>query len=349
VDYVAFFHPFCDSGGGGERVLWNAAKAILDEYPQKHLIIYCWEGCQTEDVVPNVKKHFGIDLNSRRVVFLKLTTWKFLESHRYKFLTLIMSSIGSMVTGWEAVMLLKPKVVIESVGFSFIYPIFWLFGAKVITYVHYPTISSDMLRVIQQRTVSFNNSSVIAKSRLLSQLKLSYYQLFAKLYGFMGRFATVVMVNSSWTAGHIQEIWKIPNRTFIVYPPCDTSSLMEFPLENRNRTLISVAQFRPEKDHFFQIRVFENLLKKYPKLKNGPKSVKLVFIGGVRNNQDALRVADIRKLITECGLENSIHIVENASYPELLRYLESCLIGLHAMKDEHFGISIIEYMVNCIN
>ena len=25
---VGFFHPFCNSGGGGERVLWSAVKAI---------------------------------------------------------------------------------------------------------------------------------------------------------------------------------------------------------------------------------------------------------------------------------------------------------------------------------
>ena len=28
---VGFFHPFCDSGGGGERVLWSAVKCIQDK------------------------------------------------------------------------------------------------------------------------------------------------------------------------------------------------------------------------------------------------------------------------------------------------------------------------------
>lgn len=27
---VAFLHPFCNSGGGGERVLWSAVKALQD-------------------------------------------------------------------------------------------------------------------------------------------------------------------------------------------------------------------------------------------------------------------------------------------------------------------------------
>ena len=28
---IGFFHPFCNSGGGGERVLWSAVKAIQDK------------------------------------------------------------------------------------------------------------------------------------------------------------------------------------------------------------------------------------------------------------------------------------------------------------------------------
>ena len=29
---VAFFHPYCDAGGGGEKVLWEAANAISEFY-----------------------------------------------------------------------------------------------------------------------------------------------------------------------------------------------------------------------------------------------------------------------------------------------------------------------------
>jgi hypothetical protein len=30
---VAFFHPFADGGGGGERVLWCAVKALQEHSP----------------------------------------------------------------------------------------------------------------------------------------------------------------------------------------------------------------------------------------------------------------------------------------------------------------------------
>lgn len=29
---VGFFHPYCNSGGGGERVLWAAVSAIQTRY-----------------------------------------------------------------------------------------------------------------------------------------------------------------------------------------------------------------------------------------------------------------------------------------------------------------------------
>ena len=35
---VGFFHPFCDSGGGGERVLWSAVKCIQDKLVNREIL-----------------------------------------------------------------------------------------------------------------------------------------------------------------------------------------------------------------------------------------------------------------------------------------------------------------------
>lgn len=98
------------------------------------------------------------------------------------------------------------------------------------------------------------------------------------------------MVNSSWTKNHIDQLWgvrrktepvdvefpwpvgtvqlPVPNwRRWIgirgppahrVYPPCDTTDLLRLPLDRKLKRLylVSVAQFRPEKNH-------ELLLKSY--------------------------------------------------------------------------------------
>lgn len=33
---VAFFHPYCNAGGGGERVLWCAIRALQSRYSHIH-------------------------------------------------------------------------------------------------------------------------------------------------------------------------------------------------------------------------------------------------------------------------------------------------------------------------
>jgi len=47
--------------------------------------------------------------------------------------------------------------------------------------------------------------------------------------------------------------------------------------------IVSFAQFRPEKDHPLQLRVWSNILKDY---KEVPKDAKFVMIGAVRGPDD---------------------------------------------------------------
>ena len=35
---VGFFHPYCNAGGGGERVLWCAIRALQTKYVVNHCI-----------------------------------------------------------------------------------------------------------------------------------------------------------------------------------------------------------------------------------------------------------------------------------------------------------------------
>ncbi|KAI8893214.1 glycosyltransferase [Globomyces pollinis-pini] len=344
LDAISFFHPFCDDFGGGERVLWVSIQCIQQSFPQKSCIIYIWNGAKLDSILNSVESKFGVNIDPARIHFIKLSTWRYLQAKRYPRFTLILSSFGSMIPGLEAMILLKPKIFIESVGYAFINPIAKLFGSKVISYVHYPTISSDMIKVIENRTSAFNNSNTVAKSSVLSKLKVHYYKLFSFIYGKVGSYGDVVLVNSKWTQGHINDIWKIPSKTSILYPPCDTDKLLSFPIENRKRIILSVAQFRPEKNHHLQIDIIAKLYQDYPSYFKGINKVSMVMIGGVRNQDDRDRVAKLRTHIKSVNLDDIVKIVENASYDTLLYYLETSLIGFHTMSNEHFGISIIEYM-----
>ena len=81
--------------------------------------------------------------------------------------------------------------------------------------------------------------------------------MFAYIYGVVGRQSKVTMVNSSWTQGHIDQLWQ--GKSEKIFPPCDVGKLLEVPLERRvendpdEKLIVSIAQFRPEKNHKLQV------------------------------------------------------------------------------------------------
>ena len=92
-------------------------------------------------------------------------------------------------------------------------------------YIHYPTISTDMLNRVKSRKRWHTNSDVISSSSVLSYGKLlcvvvlslsfgvaklnwshRYYRLFMYYYSRSLRRASFLMANSSWTKNHIDDI-----------------------------------------------------------------------------------------------------------------------------------------------
>lgn len=233
-----------------------------------------------------------------------------------------------------------PDVYIDSMGYAFTLPLFkYLGGCRVGCYVHYPTISTDMLSVVRNQNVNFNNAAVITKNPFLSKLKLLYYYFFAFLYGLVGSCSDVVMVNSSWTFNHILSLWRCNNCIYTVYPPCNVQTFLDIPLqEEKNaaeQTIVSVNQFRPEKDHPLQIRAFAKLLEKVAGQQVLPK---LILIGGCRNHEDDQRVNQLKELCQKLGIEKRVDFRVNIPFAELKKHLSDATIGLHTMWNEHFGI-----------
>jgi alpha-1,2-mannosyltransferase len=99
-------------------------------------------------------------------------------------------------------------VYVDTMGYAFTYPIFrYLGGCSVACYTHYPTISTDMIAKVSSGEAAHNHRAWIAKNPVLTTCKQFYYDMFALLYGWMGRRAQVVMVNSTWTKGHVDKLW----------------------------------------------------------------------------------------------------------------------------------------------
>ncbi len=121
------------------------------------------------------------------------------------------------------------------------------------------------MNVVSERITAHNNNQKITSSPLLSHLKLIYYQMFAKLYKIVGQYPYLVMVNGTWTDGHIKSLWS--REPVIVFPPCDTECLQTvLPIDEREPLIVSVAQFRPEKNHLLQLQAFKLLRSRYAML-----------------------------------------------------------------------------------
>ncbi|KAI9007038.1 hypothetical protein CLU79DRAFT_778985 [Phycomyces nitens] len=149
------------------------------------------------------------------------------------------------------------------------------------------------------------------------------------------------MVNSTWTKGHIDQLWN--TNAQIVYPPCDTDRLNELPLQDRLPMIVSVAQFRPEKDHSMQLKAVARLLETHPEWKTC-KGFELVLIGSSRNQGDEDRIKRLRQEVASLGIQDYVRFEINAPYDVLVSSLGKAKVGLHTMWNEHFGIGVVEYM-----
>ncbi|GAB4822152.1 hypothetical protein N2152v2_009198 [Parachlorella kessleri] len=344
VDVLAFFHPFADGGGGGERVLWVAVQALQVNRPDVKLAIYCRAGRTPNRLCEHAEARFNLKVQPT------FETAHLLAPERYPRFTMLGQAWGSVRVALEGLRQLLPGIYVDTTGWAFPYPLVWLAGARVAAYVHYPTISTDMLERVRERHNTYNNDSGVSQSWVKSAVKLAYYHLFALLYGAVGAFASVVMVNSSWTRRHISELWWRWGEPQRVYPPCDTEALLELPLDRRLKRvyLVSVAQFRPEKDHALQLRAFalarEKAGKVHTRAGEAMLSAQLKLAGSCRNAADERLLHSLQGLAKELGLEDHVEFCVNVPFSELLRLLGDAVAGLHTMVDEHFGISVVEYM-----
>ncbi|KAG0262242.1 asparagine-linked glycosylation protein [Actinomortierella ambigua] len=342
---IGFFHPYCNAGGGGERVLWTAIREIQDRYPRVVLVVYTGDtDTSKEDIIAKVKACFNIELDPNMLEFEFLTSRKWVEGSQWPRFTLLGQSLGSIRLAWEALNKVVPDIWFDTMGYAFTYPLARILGGcQVAAYVHYPTISSDMIGRVASRESAHNNDASIASNPLKSLCKLIYYRAFAVAYRFVASFADHVLANSSWTKSHVDSLWG--TKATLVFPPCDTQALSGLALKDRERVILSVSQFRPEKGHGLQLEALAALLKKHPEYRAGqPKQVQLVMLGSARNAGDEARIEQLKDQAKKLGVEDNVTFVVNAPFSELQSWLGRAKVGLHTMRDEHFGIGVVEFM-----
>lgn len=162
-------------------------------------------------------------------------------------------------------------------------------------------------------------------------------------YSLAGNCSDSTLVNSTFTNEHLNNLWNTP--LHLVYPPCEVDHLKLIKHENglpKSIRILSLAQFRPEKNHPLQLQSLYELRELLPE--RIFERVTLVLCGSCRNADDNNRVKDLKDLSKHLSLENNVEFKVNISYAELLEEFEKAYIGIHTMLDEHFGISVVEQM-----
>ncbi|KAK4366724.1 hypothetical protein RND71_014604 [Anisodus tanguticus] len=76
---VGVFHPYTNDGGGGERVLWCAVKAIQDENPNLDCVIYTGDHDASPDsLTGRALDRFGVRLiHPPKVMYYTLFSWMY--------------------------------------------------------------------------------------------------------------------------------------------------------------------------------------------------------------------------------------------------------------------------------
>ena len=223
------------------------------------------------DLAHASQDRFNITLYAPTLHFLYLSTRRYVLASFWPHFTLLGQSIGSLILALDAFNLLVPDIYIDTMGFAFTLALSKLLFPRVPTaaYVHYPTISTDMLSSLDSPTSSNRGLHAGAGEGLKGDLKRRYWHLFAKAYAYVGSYVDVVMTNSSWTRSHIQELWgptrektrrqvgRLPggDAISVVFPPVAVSDLetqIDVSLASESSRLphiLYIAQFRPEKNH----------------------------------------------------------------------------------------------------
>ncbi|KAL6714885.1 asparagine-linked glycosylation protein [Lecanora helva] len=352
---IGFLHPFCNAGGGGERVLWAAIKATQKRWPKAICVVYTGDQDATKaTILERVKHRFNIILHPPTVTFMYLDTRHWVLSTTWPHFTLLGQSLGSLIMAYDAFSLLVPDVFVDTMGYSFTLAFSKLCFPSIPTgaYVHYPTISTDMLSSLDAETGKGVNAG--SGKGLRGFAKRLYWKAYAYLYSQSGCEVDLVMTNSSWTQAHIQSLWgpkrkkrRKPHAVKVVFPPVaveeiETAIDLEGPKAiSREKALLYVAQFRPEKNHDLILRSFAKMV--HSENSKNKKSSQLVLIGSVRDSVDQKMVYQLRLLAHELKVQEHVQFILDASWDEILNWLRKSWVGVNGMWNEHFGIGVVEY------
>ncbi len=75
-----------------------------------------------------------------------------------------------------------------------------------------------------------------------------------------------------------------------------------------------------------------------------PRNSEFWLLGTVRDEDDQRIVDELKDMSKRLGIENSICFGINKSREEILKIFAQAKVAVHTMRNEHFGIAVVELM-----
>lgn len=354
-----FFHPYANNGGGGEKVLWQAVHATLLEDPRNIVAIYTVNvDAKPLDILQKAADKFAITgIDSKRVVFIYLRRYALLiDSNYWKHFTLLGQLFGSAVLGLEAMYELSPDIWIDTQGLPGSYLLAnWVLKEPIVAYVHYPIIQPDMFSKLKFQKFSDLVTMSFSASDVKQAIKFLYWTALYSFYMYLGSMVDITFANGTWTLNHIKNIWYLnPIRgreIALLYPPCSAevpkgvADTVVEKVKPRKNNMIYVGQFRPEKRHLLVLEQYSKFLAKFRDSKLPLSSLPTItFLGSCRTPTDSDTLDKLYAQVRKLDISDYVEFVVDCSYEELKEHLATAKFGLNAMWNEHFGISVVEYL-----
>jgi alpha-1,2-mannosyltransferase len=341
IKTISFLHPYSYNNGGGEKVLWMMVKQLSQmKAPNVRVKILSYNPPPSKLILENLRSRFDIAFDSKYKNIQGIDIVPLKQGYLLtplNFLTMFFQIVGQIFFAIEIITTIHSDVIIDTTGLPFTYFVLNILGgSEIYSYVHYPFISNDMLSDIRNGVQGVHSRGALSRFKLSRNFKLIYYNLILLAYRFMGVFVKAAFANSTWTLNHMQAIW--PGKMTLLYPPCNVS-MYNFNIQwnAKEDIIVSFAQFRPEKRHKMQIEIIERIKTKFP-------NIKLFMIGSTRNKEDEELLRELQTIIHQKGLANNIFTYVNQDIESIKQCFKKAKIGIHTMRDEHFGITIIEMM-----
>jgi len=204
-----------------------------------------------------------------------------------------------------------------------------------IAYIHFPSFHREILRNETFTSHRIINELYGSLLYVLTSVLTSLISLF-----FSSRIKSVLyLTNSSYIKLEVKRL--LNKNSVVVYPPVEVGKILKESANAGNRErqniVITISRISYEKN-----------LEVIPLIAYYAKSlglqVKFIIAGAVKGSRGLDVLRRIQKISKKLNVEESLLILPNISEERKIMLLCKSKVYIHPMKNEHFGITVVEAM-----